>query len=75
MSKEKAEKSLAWLDEVLADRQYIAGERLSSTVADIVAQCTRAVDFGRVVKIAIQPDQKNLARWHEAVSARPSAKA
>jgi len=71
VSKEKAEKSLAWLDEVLADCQYIAGKRY--TVADIVAQC--AVDFGRVVKIAIQPDQKNLARWHEEVSARPSAKA
>ena len=71
VSKQKAEKSLAWLNEVLADREYIAGERY--TVADIVAQC--AVDFGRVVKIAIQPDQKNLARWHAAVSARPSAKA
>ena len=71
VSKDKAEKSLAWLDEVLADRQYIAGERY--TVADIVAQC--AVDFGRVVKIAIQPDQKNMARWHAAVSARPSARA
>ena len=54
MSKQKAEKSLAWLNDVLADRQYIAGERY--TVADIVAQC--AVDFGRVVKITIQPDQK-----------------
>ena len=34
-----------------------------------------AVDFGRWVKIAIQPEQKNLARWYAAVSARPSAKA
>jgi hypothetical protein len=34
-----------------------------------------AVDFGRVSKIGIQPDQKNLARWHAEVSARPSAKA
>lgn len=71
VSKVKAEKTLAWLDGVLADREYIAGERF--TVADIVALC--AVDFGRVSKIKLQPDQKNLARWHEQVSARPSAKA
>ena len=60
VSKQKAEKSLAWLDGVLADQPFIAGERY--TVADIVALC--AVDFGRVSKIKIQPDQKNLARWH-----------
>lgn len=71
VSKQKAEKSLAWLDGVLADRPFIAGERY--TVADIVALC--AVDFGRVSKITMQPDQKNLARWHKEVSARPSAKA
>ena len=64
-------RTLAWLDEVLADRQFVAGERFS--VADITALC--AVDFGRVSKIGIAPEQKNLARWHEAVSARPSAKA
>jgi len=66
-----AEKRLAWLDEVLADREFIAGERL--TVADITALC--GIDFGRVTKIVIQPEQKNLTRWHEAVSSRPSAKA
>lgn len=71
VSKAKAEKTLAWLDGVLADREHIAGARF--TVADIVALC--AVDFGRVSKIKLQPDQKNLARWHEQVSARPSAKA
>lgn len=71
VSKAKAEKTLAWLDGVLADREHIAGARF--TVADIVALC--AVDFGRVTKIKLQPDQKNLARWHEQISARPSAKA
>ena len=66
-----AEKRLAWLDEVLAERDFIAGARFS--VADITALC--GIDFGRVTAIGIQPDQKNLARWHEAVSSRPSAKA
>jgi glutathione S-transferase len=62
---------LAWLDGELAHRQFIAGDRFS--IADITALI--AVDFGRVSKIAINPEQKNLARWHAEVSARPSAKA
>jgi glutathione S-transferase len=62
---------LAWLDEDLGARPFIAGDRYS--VADITALC--AIDFGRVVDIRIAPEQKNLARWHEAVSSRPSAKA
>jgi len=62
---------LAWLDAELARRPFVAGERY--TIADITALV--AVDFGRVVAIRISPDQKHLARWHEAVSARPSAKA
>jgi glutathione S-transferase len=66
-----AEKRLAWLDEVLAEREFIAGERF--TVADITALC--GIDFGRVTGIVIQPEQKNLTRWHGAVSSRPSAKA
>ena len=66
-----ATERLAWLDEVLADSEFIAGDRY--TIADITAQV--GIHFGRVTKIGIQPDQKNLARWHEAVSARPSASA
>lgn len=66
-----AEKIYTWLDEELATRRFIAGDNF--TIADITALC--AVDFGRVSKIRIQPEQKNLARWREEVSARPSAKA
>jgi glutathione S-transferase len=71
VSRQHAEKSLAWLDEALADRPFVAGERY--TIADITALV--AVDFGRVSKLRIQPEQKNLTRWYEAVSSRPSAKA
>ncbi len=66
-----AAKRLQWLDQVLADRPFVAGERY--TIADITALV--AIDFGRFAGIKIQPEQKNLARWHQAVSARPSAKA
>ncbi len=62
---------LQWLDEELADRAFIAGDRFS--IADITALV--GVDFGRLCDIRIDPGQKNLQRWHEAVSSRPSAKA
>jgi len=71
LCRKTARERLAWLDRELAGRPFIAGERY--TVADITALC--AIDFGRVVDIRIAPAQKNLARWHESVSSRPSARA
>jgi glutathione S-transferase len=64
-------KRLAWLDEELANHAFIAGNRF--TIADITALI--GIDFGRTTGIKILPEQKNLARWHQAVSSRPSAKA
>jgi glutathione S-transferase len=69
--KQNAEDALKWIDEELAGRRFIAGDRY--TIADITAMV--GIDFGRVSKIAIVPEQKNLARWHAEVAARPSAKA
>jgi glutathione S-transferase len=69
--RQNAEEALAWLDGELASRRFIAGDRY--TIADITAMI--AIDFGRVSKITIKPEQKNLARWHAEVSSRPSAKA
>ena len=71
LCRKTARERLTWFDRELAGRPFIAGERY--TIADITALC--ALDFGRVVDIRIAPEQKHLARWHEAVSARPSAKA
>jgi glutathione S-transferase len=71
LCRKTARARLAWLDEELAQRPFVAGDRY--TVADVTALC--AIDFGRVVDIRIAPTQKNLARWHESVSSRPSAKA
>jgi glutathione S-transferase len=62
---------LAWLDGELAGRPFVAGDRY--TIADITLLV--AIDFGRVVDVRIAPEHKHLARWHESVSARPSAKA
>ncbi len=56
---------------MLAEREFVAGDRF--TIADITALV--GIDFGRVTGIRIDPEQKNLSRWHEAVSNRPSAKA
>jgi glutathione S-transferase len=69
--REKSEQRLAWLDAELADRAWVAGERF--TIADITALVS--IDFGRVADIRIAPAQKNLQRWYEAVSSRPSAQA
>jgi glutathione S-transferase len=66
-----AEDGLVWLDRELASRRFIAGQQFS--IADITALV--AIDFGRVSKLAIRPDQANLARWHAEVAARPSAQA
>ncbi len=58
-----------FLDGELKNRQYVAGANY--TVADITALV--AVDFMRAAKLAVPDTLTNLKRWHEAVSARPSA--
>ena len=65
------EERYRWLNRELAGRPFIAGDKYS--IADITALC--AIDFAAFNKIEIQPDQKNLARWHQSVSSRPSATA
>jgi glutathione S-transferase len=67
----QAVKRLEWLDQELAGRAFVAGD--AYTIADITALC--GIDFGRPTGIRVAPEWKHLARWHEAVSARPSAKA
>ncbi len=62
---------LHFLDGELASRPYVAGEQF--TVADITALA--AVDFMKLSKLIIPDDLGNVRRWHEAVSARPSAAA
>ena len=68
--KATARDNLAWLDGLLADRRWIAGDRF--TIADIILYC--ALDFGRGVGQAFDPSRMNLAAWFERAGARPSAK-
>ncbi len=60
---------MAFLDEHLADKEFICDDRF--TAADISAFVT--VAFARVVNIRIAPEQQNLQAWHDRIKARPSA--
>jgi len=59
------------LDQWLGARPFVAGERF--TIADITALV--AIDFAGWIKLAVPAEHKNVKRWYDAVSARPSAKA
>jgi len=62
----------ARLDQELATRPYMAGDRF--TIADITA--LTAIDFA-TARVELEPSAElaNLKDWHTRVSARPSAKA
>ena len=60
------------LDRDLGASAYVAGDQFS--IADITALCV--VDFATgAARVPIPDSCENLIRWHENVSARPSAKA
>ncbi len=69
--REHVQTRLAWLDGELSTRPFIAGDHF--TVADITLLC--GIDFGKVSGMRLNDATPNLLRWHQAVSARPSAKA
>lgn len=59
---------MKWLDEELAGRSFIAGERF--TIADITAIC--AFDLAKVAKVRIPEELGRLTEWYGTVSGRPS---
>jgi glutathione S-transferase len=69
--KEKARKAMAWLDGLLAEGQYIAGDRFS--IADICL--FTYIDQLRSVGQPIPEGLDKLNAWFKRVSARPSAEA
>lgn len=70
---EKVRESTHWLDGVLADRDYVAGDRF--TIADITAFC--ALEFARgLMKYRPADDGlANLQSWRDRIAQRPSAQA
>lgn len=59
------------LDRRLGESRYLAGEQY--TLADMTAQIT--VDWAGWIKLSIPEGCRHARRWHDEVSARPSAKA
>jgi glutathione S-transferase len=59
------------MDARLGQNEFVAAGRYS--IADITALVV--VDFARWIKMPVPEACKDLRRWHEQVSARPSAKA
>lgn len=59
------------LDRRLAGRQFVASDHY--TIADIMALVT--VNFAARINLAVPEGCSHLRRWHESVSARPSAAA
>ncbi len=59
-----------WLNEELANRAWIAGERF--TIADITAAC--GMDFAKMMRWRPGDDLPHLKRWREALGARAAGK-
>lgn len=68
--KETALQTMAWMDGILADRDYLAGNEF--TVADITAMA--GFDFAGFAQIETPAAYTNLLAWRERVAARPSTK-
>ena len=66
----RTQRFMSHLDELLAGRSYLAGDRYSA--ADIAALVL--VDFAGWLKISLPADASNALRWYADVSSRPSAK-
>ncbi|MGB0920594.1 MAG: glutathione S-transferase family protein [Alphaproteobacteria bacterium] len=72
LGRERAAAGYKLFDKALKNQQFIAGDKY--TVADAVALAT--IDFGcGLVGVPYDEGLTNLKRWHDEVSARPSAKA
>ena len=71
INRPRIQDELAFLNEALADRTWLAGETYSA--ADIALLCS--VDFMRPIRVSVPDSLTHLKRWHAAASSRPSATA
>jgi glutathione S-transferase len=72
MVRDHAIRRTEWLDSILAQRQFVAGDRY--TIADITAQVATDVALN-FAGLKLLDGAHHLKRWYEAASSRPSAKA
>ena len=70
-SKEMLGRRLAWLNDELGDREFIAGDRY--TMADIVGWA--GLLMIPILKYEVDPSLTNYLRWIETISTRPNADA
>jgi len=66
--KATAQDGVRWLDPLIAEREFVAGERL--TLADLMLFAF--LDFGISVGQAIDPGATNVIAWYERMKARPT---
>ena len=66
--KETALKTMVWMNDVLADQDYLTGDRF--TIADITAMA--GFDFAGFAQIDMPAELTHLAAWRDRVTARPS---
>lgn len=69
--KATVQKSWAWLEPLMADKEYVCGGRF--TLADI--QLYIFADFGKMVGQSMPDDLPNLQAWYARVAQRPSVMA
>jgi glutathione S-transferase len=69
--KATVQKSWAWLEPLMADKQTVCGDRF--TLADI--QLYIFADFGKMIGQGIPDDLPNLQAWYARVAQRPSVMA
>ncbi|MEI6439389.1 MAG: glutathione S-transferase [Alphaproteobacteria bacterium] len=70
-NRDQALKALGLLDQRLKGRDWLAADRL--TIADIVAFI--GLDFTRLIRMALPEHLTEVARWADAIRARPAAQA
>jgi glutathione S-transferase len=70
-NRETAERMLKRIDRQLEGREFVAADRV--TMADVVL--VTGLDFGRLIKWRPPEALANVARWYEAMRARPEAQA
>jgi glutathione S-transferase len=69
--KQIAQEKLAWLDGLMAGKNYVCGDRL--TLADILLFAF--LEFGARVGQPLNDELKTITTWYERMNARPSARA